>query len=173
MSETLKQEPLTSFLSRHRACHEGTTWALGNCATLDEVWAKAKPDWLVWVATRPGVLTCREVRLLGVVCARALLACGEKPDPRSLAACQTAEDYANGKATHEALVKALEEAELAARQCPWADVEVHDISWLVSPSPHAFFPAPIPRRFRARVLQAAAAWLRKETKPNFSTTNTP
>lgn len=44
------------FADMFRACQERREWAVANCATMDDAWATARPDWLVWIATQPGVL---------------------------------------------------------------------------------------------------------------------
>jgi len=49
------------FLKKHSACEEGFKWAVENCKTMQEVWDTAKPEWLTWLATRPGVVTDREL----------------------------------------------------------------------------------------------------------------
>ena len=107
MSDMTIQE----FCNRHRACSEGREWALENCRTMADVWATAKPDWLLWVATRPGVLTDRELRRFAVWSARRvehLMA-----DPRSLAALDVAERYTTGEATEEDLAAARSAARAA------------------------------------------------------------
>ena len=104
---------IQEFCNRHGACQEGREWELANCETMADVWATAKPDWLVWVATRPGVLTDRELRVFAVWSAMQvgdLLA-----DPRSLAALDVAERYTHGEATVEELAAARSAAREAAR----------------------------------------------------------
>jgi len=54
-------------------------------------------------------------RLFAVWCAREALKLVDNPDPRSVAACDVAERYANGKATDEELDAALAAALAAAR----------------------------------------------------------
>jgi len=61
---------ITEFCDSHRACKRGRDWALENCADMHEAWATAKQDWLLWIATCPGVLTDRELQLFSVWCAR-------------------------------------------------------------------------------------------------------
>lgn len=79
------REDLTikEFCGLHSACGPGRKWALASCETMQDVWDKASPEYLFWIASRPDVLSCLELR-------RFLLACAElaKPaadDPRSLA----------------------------------------------------------------------------------------
>ena len=49
-----EKQKLREFLRNHRACDEGAKWALENCESLAQVWTDAKPEWLIWVATREG-----------------------------------------------------------------------------------------------------------------------
>lgn len=64
----------------------------------------------VWIATRPGWLSDRVLRLSAVDSARREMAAsrqrGNEPDMRSWIACCTAERHAHGKATDKELVKA-------------------------------------------------------------------
>ena len=58
----------------------------------------------LWVAYK--VLDDKTLRLFAVNCARRALTRVANPDPRSIAACDIAEKYANGEATEEELSKA-------------------------------------------------------------------
>jgi hypothetical protein len=102
---------IEQFCNRHDACADGREWALANCKDLTEVWQTAKPEWLLWVATQPGVLADRELRLFAVYCARSvehLLT-----DERSHNAIDVAERHAHGKATDDELVTAWAAARAA------------------------------------------------------------
>ena len=95
---------IKDFCDKHNACQDGRQWALANCTDMQDAWNKLRPDWLLWVATRPGVLTDRELRLFAVFCARQvdhLLT-----DERSRNAIDVAERFANGQATREELAAA-------------------------------------------------------------------
>ena len=58
------------FCDAHDACDEGRKWALANCRDMQHAWETLKPEWLIWVATRPGVLTEKDLRMFAVWCAR-------------------------------------------------------------------------------------------------------
>ena len=92
---------MINWLKEGRACKEGIDWCKENCGTMEDVWDKLKRvDWLVWVATRKGVLTDKELRLFACFCARQnwnLLTC------KSRNAIEVAEWFANGNATKEEL----------------------------------------------------------------------
>ena len=92
---------ITEFCDRHNACNDGRAWALANCRDMDHAWETLKPEWLVWVATRPGVLDDRTLRLFAVWCARQVQPLMQ--DERSLAALDVAERHANGQASDEEL----------------------------------------------------------------------
>ena len=73
-----------------------------------------------WVCRRARLLrkveawNDRTARLFAVWCAREALKLIEKPDPRSVAACDVAERYANGEATYDELSAARDAAGAAA-----------------------------------------------------------
>ena len=104
---------IKEFMDKHRACREGRDWAEATCETMDDVWRWARPDWLLWLATRPGVLADRELRLFFVWSARQVQHL--MTDSRSLAALDVAERHANGEATDEELAAAW----AAARGAAW------------------------------------------------------
>jgi hypothetical protein len=100
------------FADKHGACPEGYKWAEeSGCTTMDEVWARHDfpVEFRIWCATRPGVLTDRELRLFAVWCARQVQHL--MTDSRSIAALDVAERYANGQATDDELA--------AARAAAW------------------------------------------------------
>ena len=106
-------ETIESFCDRHDACHDGKKWALENCSTMDDVWERAKPEWLIWVATRDGVLEDKTLRLFACFCARQIWPLLE--DERSRNAVLVAEKFADGDATEDDLAAACAAAWDAAR----------------------------------------------------------
>ena len=135
---------ITQFCEKHSACADGREWALANCRDMQHAWDTLKPDWLLWVATRPGVLTDRDIRLFAVWCARQVQHL--MTDPRSIAALDVAERHASNQATDDELA--------AARAAAWdaAGDAAGDAAW------DAAWDA-------ARTAQAA--WLRANTQPDF------
>jgi hypothetical protein len=103
---------IKEFMDKHCACDEGRAWAEATCETMDDVWRWARPEWLLWVATRRGVLTDRELRLYAVWSARQVQHL--LTDARSLAALDVAERHANGQATGQELAAAFDAAWAAA-----------------------------------------------------------
>ena len=92
---------ITEFCARHRACPEGRAWARSNCRDMQQAWDTACPDWLIWIATRPGVLDDRMLRRFAAWSARQvqhLMA-----DPRSTHALDVAERHADGLAADDEL----------------------------------------------------------------------
>ncbi len=128
---------IAEFCALHSACREGREWALANCKTMQEVWDTACPDWVLWVATRPGVLTDRDLRLFAVSCARRVQHL--MGDPPSVAAIDVAERFANGVATEAELAAARaaawDSALAAARDAAWdaawaaARAAARDAAW--------------------------------------------
>ncbi len=147
--KTIKQ-----FCSEHRACSDGQKWALAHCKDMQEVWEKAPdPSWVIWIATRRGVLTDRELRLFAVWCARQVQHL--LTDPRSINAIDVAERYANGEATDRELTAAsaaaIAAARTAARSAAWA------AAWAADSAADS-----------AAARAAQAERLRNNTQPNFS-----
>ncbi len=163
---------IEQFCEKHDACKPGRDWAMANCKTMQEAWDRApEPEWVVWIATRPGVLTERELRLFMCFCARQnwhMLT-----DPRSRNAVEVAERYANGQASQEELAAAWAAA-LEAWEAAWASRTAARtaartavaVAWVVAWTAWA-----VAREAREAAGGIAAiqqaAWLRKNTKPNF------
>ena len=78
----------------------------------------------LWVVLREECVSSRTLRLFAVWCARQALALVDNPDQRSVAACDTAERFANGEATERELAAARaaawDAAWTAARDAAWA-----------------------------------------------------
>ena len=95
---------IREFCKKHDACSEGKKWALKNCANMAEAWQTARPDWLIWIATREGVLDDRALRLFACWSVRQVWHL--LTDARSRNAVEVAERFANGEATEEELAAA-------------------------------------------------------------------
>lgn len=111
---------IEQFCDTHTACKAGQNWALASCSTMQEVWDNAKPEWLVWIATRPSVLTDEESRLFAVFAARQVQHL--MTDSRSVAAIDVAERFAHSKASVEELeaAKAAADAAATAATAAWS-----------------------------------------------------
>lgn len=145
----------SEFADLFRACREGREWAIANCATMDDVWANARPEWLVWIATRLGVLDDRTLRLFAVWSARQVQHL--MTDQRSVAALDVAERHANGQATDEELRVARDAAQDAVGCGAWC------AAWVTSQSP-GFIGLSV-----AWITSVAgqAMWLRANAKPDW------
>ena len=110
-------ESVKEFLEGHDACKEGLDWAVSSCNTLQEVWDTAKPEWLIWLATRPGVLTESEQRKFACWCVRQVWHLLK--DERSKKAVEVSELFAEGKATEKELADGWDVARAAARAAAW------------------------------------------------------
>ncbi len=169
MKMTIKE-----FCRKHSACWDGAKWAVENCHDMDEVWQNAKPEWLIWVATREGVLTDKELRLFAVWCARQVQHL--MTDERSIAALDVAERYANGNATDKELNEARRAAWEAARDvadaaadaAPWATAR--DGAKLVAWDAHNASETAVWAAWDAReaARDAQVQYLRQNCKPNFN-----
>jgi hypothetical protein len=142
-----------------------------------DAWGKLPPEWLVWVATRRGVLSDKELRMFAVFCVRSvehLLT-----DQQSKNAIEVAERFVNGDATDEELAAAWSDA----RDAAWAEACVAAVSgvrssahaaWAAWAATAAWASAELEAaREAARTASRAAAraaqpdWLRANTRPSF------
>ena len=117
---------ITEFCEKHDACAEDRTWASGTgCTTMADLWPREdmRPEWREWIATRPGVLTDRELRLYACWCARQIWHL--LTDERSRTAVMVAERHADGLATDAEFTAAG-----AAAWAAWAAAgEAREAAW--------------------------------------------
>ena len=110
------------FCAKTYACDDGRAFALTQ-PTMADVWDKCpRTDWLIWILHKLNRQPdARTLRLFAVWCARNTpLSDGRKvgdllTDPRSLAALEVAERYANVNATDDEFAAARDAAGDAAR----------------------------------------------------------
>jgi hypothetical protein len=126
------------FCEATNACEDGRVFALTQPSMAD-VWDNCpRPDWLWWIAEKLGQRPDdRTLRLFAIWCARNTpLSDGRKTgdlltDPRSLAALEVAERFADGRATNDELAAARyaarAAARAAARDVAWA--AAWDVAW--------------------------------------------
>ena len=174
---------IAEFCDRNRACKNGREWAITNCSDIADAWQKLPAGWLIWVATREGVLTDKELRLFAVFCVRQvehLLA-----DQRSRDVILVAERFANGEATTAELAAARDaawaawDAAVAAWDAAWAArdaaVAAWAAAWAAADAARAASQAAANAAVAAwdaawaanAVRDAQADWLRKHARPNF------
>jgi hypothetical protein len=153
-------QTIEQFCNRHNACRDGREWALANCTDMLHAWQTARPEWRIWIATRPGVLTDRELRLFAVHCARSVQHL--TTDPRSIAAIDVAERHASGQATDKELAAASDATRDAAGAAASAAAMSAAMSaaWAAARS-SAWAAA------GAAARDAQSAWLLENTTPNF------
>ena len=111
----MSKQDIADFCNTYNACSDGRDWALDNCDSMHDVWLTARLDWLGWVATRPGVLSERDLRLFACWCARQVWHL--LTDERSKNAIVVAEKYAVGEATTDELDLAWAAPEWSAAAC--------------------------------------------------------
>jgi hypothetical protein len=151
---------VSTWLRKHHACPEGYKWAVSNCKTMQQVWDTASPEWLVWVATRPGVLDDITLRRFACWCARQVWHL--LTDERSRHAVETAERFCDGKATRKELDAAWAAASAAARAAAMA------AAWAAAMAAARYAARDAARAMEwAEALAAQAQWLRINAKPNF------
>ena len=130
MKNHLLKLSVSEFCDQTKACNEGRIFALKH-ETMAEVWDNCpKVNWLLWILEAiDAPKDEKNLRLFAVWCARNTpLADGRTTgdlltDPRSLAALEVAERFANGEATRQELNAAgaaAWDAACAARDAAWA-----------------------------------------------------
>ena len=110
---------------------------------------KEKED-IVWAVCHDDYMTDKDMRLFAVWCAREALKLIESPDPRSIHACDIAEQFANGETTREELDAAWAAARDAvgdAARAAWDAAEAARAAWAAEAAGDA-----------ARAAAWAAAW---------------
>ena len=172
---------IEEFCDLHKACKECREWVLAHCTSMQDAWAKLKPDWIIWIATQKGVLSDRELRLFAVWSARQVQ--HFMKDPRSVFALDVAEKYTNGQASAEELTAAKDAARDAAWDAVWDSARdaardaAKDAAWDAArdaAKDAAWDAASASARAVARAeardaaRDAQAKWLRENTKPNFT-----
>ena len=112
-----EKEKLVNWLKSNDACASGYKWAIESCVSMSEVWETAKPEWLLWVATRTNVCSKKEMQEFALFCAgrvRHLMA-----DKRSTDALDLCRKFLDGTATDEQMRSALDAAR-DAESAAWA-----------------------------------------------------
>lgn len=159
-------------------------WAKANCSCLQECWDRARPELLVWIATREGVLDDTTLRRFVCFCARQVW---NLLTPVSRGAVEAVERYCNGDEIDEELAKweavATKEA-IASTRLPvprvnallMAAARVEEMAWAVARAADknermyslAEYTARAAARAATETRRAEQAdWLRKNAKPNF------
>jgi hypothetical protein len=161
-----KDMTIEQFCTKHKACKEGKKWASAYCASMEGVWRKAKPAWLLWVATRPSVLTDKELRLFAVFAARQVQHL--MTDSRSIAAIDVAERFANGEASVEELETAYAVARAVARAAAYtAAYATTSAARAAARVATSAARAATWATSNAAMKESQATWLRENTTPNF------
>lgn len=101
------------YISKYKPCAEALEWCQENgVTTLADAWDRVPPKYLIWMVTRPGVLSDRDLRLFACWCVRQVW--DLLTDERSIRAVEVAERFAAGAATQQELFTASDAAWYAA-----------------------------------------------------------
>ena len=115
-------QEIREFLSRHNACPQAGEWAVAF-RTLDELWQNCKhPEWMLWALEQVEYRNQHKLRLFACECARRYWQLLD--DERSKKAVETAERFAQDRATRDELALAWTHARAAAsdatRKANWS-----------------------------------------------------
>ena len=127
MAKMMLDQAGRDWLKKHNACEEGYKWAAYNCATMADVFATARPDWCVWVATRDGAMSKRDSWSFALWCAeqvRHLMT-----DTRSTGALDVRRRWIDGNATDAEMAAAWDAAWDAARVAAWDAARDAERDW--------------------------------------------
>jgi hypothetical protein len=168
---------IEEFCDKHDACVDIKEWAVATGARdMAALWARTdmQPEWRLWIATRPGLLDDRTLRLFACWSVRQVWHL--LTDKRSRNAVEIAERYANGKATAEE----LEAARAAAWAAAWAAAgeAAGEAAWAAGAAARAAAREAAGKAAwaaaraaeeagRAAAGAAQTQWLRQNTQPNF------
>jgi hypothetical protein len=159
---------MKNWLKKRDACEPGYKWAIANCKTMQDVWDTAKPEWLIWVATRKGCLTDRELWEFALWSAEQVR--NLMTDERSTNALDVRRRWLDSNATDDEMIAAGAAAGATARAAAWdaagdaaraaAWDAARDAAW--DAARDAAWDAA-----RDAAWAAQADWLRENCKPNF------
>jgi hypothetical protein len=156
----MKNMTIKEFCDRFAVCRDGRDWALATgCATMAELWEREdlRTEWRLWVATREGMFSDRDLRLFACWCVRQvwpLLA-----DKRSKHAVEVSEKFAVGDATAEEMDAAWAAAWAASDAARDAARDAASAAaWAASAAAWAATYASYAARDAARDAASAAAW---------------
>jgi hypothetical protein len=173
---------VSKFLKHQKACKEGFKWATDNCSTMQDVWDTAKPDWLIWLATREGVCDEKMVHRFSCFCVREIWHLLK--DERSKKAIEVKEKWIDGLVSDSELKDAAADAAdaadaaaaayaAAAYAAAAADAAAYAAAAADAAADAAAYAAAAADADAAAAAAADAAkkkqakWLRDNCKPNF------
>ena len=167
-----RKTAMVKFLKGNNACREGFKWAVDSCNSMTDVWVTAKPEWLVWVATRPGVLD--DITLRRFACFSVRQIWHLLTDERSKRAVEVTELFCDGKATlaelNDAAAAAARAARAAAAAAAAAARAAARAAWAAAAwaeAAEAAAWAAAEAAAEAAAYEKQAEWLRANTVPTF------
>lgn len=166
----MRDMTLEEFCQKHAICDEGSQWALSECTSCLDAWDKLNPEWLLYVATRHGVLSENDVRKIAWWCALQVVDLTQ--DQRSEDAVATVQLYVDGYATLEdvseahvlAAEAAREDLESWARKAAYACTLPETVTAAMETSVYAARAVPDSEQY----FQDQAAWIRENLTPSFT-----
>ena len=179
--ETLNSEAkpgsIEEFCYFYKVRFDTSLSGCGRESSVQESWEKSSPVFLVWIATRPGVLTEKELRLFSVWSSRQVQHLMEHSS--SLEVLDVAESFARGLTKEDQLRRAWHEARRTAESLdlyPSNDVrQIAAWSAALAGSLNLESVAEVPRWASIAAhpnenlaFEDQARWLRGNVSPNFT-----
>jgi hypothetical protein len=130
------KEFMLKWLKANHACVSGYMWAAKKCSSLQDIYNKAKPEWLVWLCGQHGVMdemTAFKFKYFAVSRINYLL-----QDKRSINAVEVLGRYINGEATKEEMKEAADAADAAANAADYATYAAADYAAAASAASAAY-----------------------------------
>ncbi len=116
---------IKSFCEKYDTSDMKRLWMLSNCKDMQEVWDTVQPEWLLWLATRKGVLSDKDTIRMSTYWANTVKKWFQ--DPRVLQAIDMQNKYCTGAATEKEVEKAWgiagEQAQEAIFNLVWVNPE--------------------------------------------------
>ena len=154
---------MKEWLKKHDACEEAYEAAVANCNTLEECWSHPdiKPEWLIWLATRPRVLPDKKLHEFGLWCAEQVRHLMKDPP---LSALDEKRLWLDRKLSDKEWAAVRDAAARAAAEAAWA---AGDSAWAAAGAAAGAARAAAWAAARAAARVAQANWLKKNCIPNF------
>lgn len=149
----MSKKLLSAWLVKHEAHRSINSLALAKCVSLAEAWVKASDTDVIWIATRPGVMTQKQRAAFACYCVRQIWHLLQ--DERSKAAIESGELYCTGLSSEKDLEADDAAADAAVYAAAYAAYAVYAAADVADDAANA-------------TRRAQATWIRANIHPDFN-----